>query len=351
MALVILGIGAGLALAELWLRYSPIASQRGIVPRVSASRFETQPGLLAPGRYTRGRGHLPKERISINSLGFRGPAIRRDKAPGVVRILVVGDSVVFGLNVNDSETLPARLHRELQRRCNTPIEVVNAGVSGSTITGQRELIRRALPLQPDLVVLNFFPNDIGDLIGGNSHWSWMERERARDATVWGRIRIHLRRAHVWRFLADAKQRIATRLRAATTLENSSDKTLEGVLRDRYLAGLRSLDEELRRKQIPLIFSSLPDHPGRETRLHEERIQWFVGAAGSLNRPVVDLTPALRPPLPEYYLLPSDGHPSALAYERAAGHLAAAIPSLPPLDRWCDAGATSLTAEASLEYAE
>lgn len=63
--------------------------------------------------------------VRINDLGMRGPA----PEPGGTRVLVVGDSMVFGYGVDAEQALPATLERALQQR---GVDAVcgNAGVPG-----------------------------------------------------------------------------------------------------------------------------------------------------------------------------------------------------------------------------
>lgn len=85
---------------------------------------------LAPGY----RGSLrlmldaPDTRVEINALGLRGPEIP-PKQPGDERVLVVGDSLVFGYGVEAEQTFVAQLESRL-RAGGRAIAVGNGGVSG-----------------------------------------------------------------------------------------------------------------------------------------------------------------------------------------------------------------------------
>lgn len=58
---------------------------------------------------------VPATRFAVDALGMRGPGIA-GKQPGERRVLVVGDSLVFGRGVGDGETLPARTESALRAR-------------------------------------------------------------------------------------------------------------------------------------------------------------------------------------------------------------------------------------------
>ena len=54
--------------------------------------------------------------LSTNGHGFRGREVAHAKPPGVVRIVGLGDSVMFGQGVADDETYLAILEAELNAR-------------------------------------------------------------------------------------------------------------------------------------------------------------------------------------------------------------------------------------------
>ena len=95
--------------------------------------------------------------IRINSLGFRGAEIARDKAPGVQRVVALGDSATFGPSEEEC-AYPFLLADLLAPR---QVEVVNAGVEG--YRSDRALVhlrRDVLPLQPDVVTVFIGWNDL-----------------------------------------------------------------------------------------------------------------------------------------------------------------------------------------------
>lgn len=113
---VVLGVALGCALAEavFWFR------DDGAFPHVNFYRPDAELGVrLEPGATMRlGFQDNPVTDITVNASGFRG----RDWSAGTGEILVVGDSQVFGLGVNDGETMAAQL-AEITGRA-----VINGGV-------------------------------------------------------------------------------------------------------------------------------------------------------------------------------------------------------------------------------
>ncbi len=106
------------------------------------------------------QGEFQGVRVSINSDGFRGPPIDRVKRKGVRRILLLGDSLVFGWGAPQEAIFPIQLER-LAREAGYPWEVIPAGVvSWNTRTEAEYLSKRGLDLDPDVVVLVVLPNDV-----------------------------------------------------------------------------------------------------------------------------------------------------------------------------------------------
>lgn len=105
-------------------------------------------------------------KITTNSLGYRNKEFTLEKKDGTKRILVLGDSMTFGVGVKDDETYPYLLEQLLKQKSQTNIEVINAGFTDgfSPDSYYVHLKKRGLLLKPDLVVLGFFVwNDISDL--------------------------------------------------------------------------------------------------------------------------------------------------------------------------------------------
>lgn len=119
--------------------------------------FNSPDGRLRPGA----GGLLCGASVTINSYGERGPVYSKRKPPGVYRICVLGDSVVFGLGVEDDLRYARLLEGMLRARVNRAnIEVVPLAKIAYRLSGYRErLLGRALEFQPDLIVLGFLLND------------------------------------------------------------------------------------------------------------------------------------------------------------------------------------------------
>jgi lysophospholipase L1-like esterase len=119
-----------------------------------------------------GVSHRPNYRgqwISTNAQGFRGTVDYGEKAPGTLRVVVLGGSAVWGPLVHDDETIPAYLQEELESRLGQPVEVINSGVTSErSFEELRRLIAYILPLKPDVVVVYDGRNDL--FFGNSPKW-------------------------------------------------------------------------------------------------------------------------------------------------------------------------------------
>lgn len=139
----------------------PVNSIRTLIEltgEAEAPYFQLRPGLDTTYATWR-RGTL--SHIHVNALGFRDGDRAVPRESGVRRVVVTGDSITFGIGVNDEEAFPQQLQRQLAEQGTTDVEVWNAGVPGYAMADHLGLLRRRiLPLRPDLVVLQLSRNDV-----------------------------------------------------------------------------------------------------------------------------------------------------------------------------------------------
>jgi len=103
--------------------------------------------------------------VTFNGLGLRDPRQSVAKPPGTFRVLLLGDSFMEAVQVDERHTTAALLEERLRRlRPDLNVEVINAGVAGwSTSIESLYLDADGRRFQPDLVVLAFFVgNDLHD---------------------------------------------------------------------------------------------------------------------------------------------------------------------------------------------
>jgi hypothetical protein len=102
-----------------------------------------------------------------NAFGMREREVVMPKPAGLVRIVLLGDSYVFGLNIADQERLGAVLERSLSERGGgVRFECLHYAVNSWNLASECEFVRRQLEaLQPDLVVQVSVSNDLNDVSG------------------------------------------------------------------------------------------------------------------------------------------------------------------------------------------
>lgn len=115
-------------------------------------------GIFRGFSYPRAEFRVP---IKINSTGFRSWrefAVKQDQS----RILILGDSLVQGLQVREDETLTAVLEKNLNAKSSASYQVYNFGLSSTGTAHQYRLFFKWFKLEPRIVILSFFPNDLTD---------------------------------------------------------------------------------------------------------------------------------------------------------------------------------------------
>ena len=107
--------------------------------------------------------HRAQNSAGLNRWGYRGPVVGR-KAPGELRIVMVGGSTVFGYGGPWHEAPPAALEAELRAaHPNARISVVNLGYNNEGAYAARPTLEDYRYLDYDLVILYQGYNDrLGD---------------------------------------------------------------------------------------------------------------------------------------------------------------------------------------------
>jgi len=101
--------------------------------------------------------------ININSHGFRGSEIQKEKPSDVYRIFVVGGSTTFSIRAaSDELTHPGMLQTRINNaNLVMKVEVVNAGVIKFTTSQELILIKkRIIEFDPDLIIMYDGVNDL-----------------------------------------------------------------------------------------------------------------------------------------------------------------------------------------------
>jgi lysophospholipase L1-like esterase len=100
--------------------------------------------------------------LHINALGFRGPEIAVQNAPGSLRIAYLGGSTTFCAEASsDAATWPALVTAELAKSTGVPCDYVNAALPGIGLKELRRILEfRVARLKPDVIVIYEATNDL-----------------------------------------------------------------------------------------------------------------------------------------------------------------------------------------------
>ncbi len=155
-AALILGLAVTLALAEagvrLFWRDAPTAPGGGASLPILQVRDPRVLYRLVPNS----TGIWNGTHVRVNSLGLRGPDHPVPRVGEGRRVLLLGDSMIFGAGLPEEETISARLENLMPEA-----EVINAGVFGYNMVQQIALLEEIAPTyRPDVVIAGFVHNDI-----------------------------------------------------------------------------------------------------------------------------------------------------------------------------------------------
>lgn len=114
--------------------------------------------------------------VTANSLGFREREFERPKPPGTYRVLVLGDSLTWGVGLEASQRYTNRLEALLrERNPQRSVEVLNFGLAGGPTVQEARILAHVAPeVEPDLVVVGFCQNDpkIGSSVESPESRAW-----------------------------------------------------------------------------------------------------------------------------------------------------------------------------------
>lgn len=328
LILLLLSLFVGATLIEAgfrWLGPQPLRPRR-IEPGVpflvkAGGRLEYVPNsnfasIYDPAADPRGYfGESGRIDYSINAYGFRGPAPTTPKAEGVVRIACLGDSFTFGEGVRYEDAWPAVLGRELAGQ---PLEgysgaeSLNAGIQGNGLLDYLMWYgTRIEPLDPDIVVLCFFMNDLMETNETIQINDQMHREA--ELTFLGRY------SAVMAFVE--QRRRAEQLQASLfqsirkSFDDDGRKTLRAAL-----AGLEDYSNEQGFRLLVVVFPMLWGLDGDYPLVDQHAI--FEDACIQAGVEHVDLLGVFKGDRAEsLWVHPTDQHPNEIAHRRAAQAIA------------------------------
>jgi hypothetical protein len=263
--------------------------------------------------------------VAVNALGMRDREVTAATAPGLQRVLAIGDSQTFGNGLPLDATWP----KQLGERLGAGVEVLNAGIPGTdTWQHDRWLAEIQRSLRFDLVVLGLYANDVVPLPQRIGSAVALSNDRAH------RISYVVRRSAVATALWQAFGSLRAQL-APDPGAQREQAIVTGVEPAAAEAGWRQVEVSLREMQrtareagADLLVLLIPRRDQVSGRLGADGFQQRAASiAARLGIEVVDGRPPLRAAygaLGDRLFLPWDGHDSAAANRVLADALVAPV---------------------------
>lgn len=294
-----------------------------------------------------------RSQVRINSAGLRDVERPLRKPEGVTRLLVLGDSMVEGLQVELEQTLSKRLAARLAEAMpGRAFDAINAGVSGSTGPMARlYLEREGLAYDPDLVIVAITTrNDVQEA-------AEMREPRlppGYNLRTFVRSRFHLyglaekavnnapRLRNALAALGILSPALPVRVRAGVSDEvhlfDGSLAPFEVLGYERLFKAYDQIIKACRERGVPVLFVIIPSYfqasgyaaalgepgiVGRMVKNRREIQDRLLGFFANRRVPALDLLPGAKLK-PAAYFLPSDQHFTVAGHAFAGGEIARAI---------------------------
>jgi len=282
---------------------------------------------------------------TLNEWGLRGPSFEAEPAPGVTRIVCLGDSFTMGWGVADDETYPIALQAWLdENAAGSSCEVLNVGTSDHNTVNERRVYEQIVRgWKPDVVVLGHVPNDvqpetlgIGGRISRFEFW-------LQSTAIASFLRLKLKRGgqfHAALGVENRRNRKAYAEHRETIVSDPEDRIAAPFWKV-SLDALAGLVDATRMDGVPIVIVRFPARSHlvaieaagragprnrrelrRSGQLAEARLR---AEASRLGAPYVDLSPEFRRLGSGRAFGPIDlGHPSAGGHRAAAQRIGAAL---------------------------
>lgn len=324
VALGSLVVAAGIAELGARLRWGTPLAERLPISRIQA--HPTRGWEMVPGEdhYTY---HHP---VAINSLGLRGEEVPpRDPDAPELRVLALGDSLIYGQGVADDQTLPVHLEAALEEGdpAGRAWRVVNGGHRAYDTAQELALLEDLGPvIAPDVVVLFWYWNDLKERDMAATHAYYTETGPVPFDTgvpMEGGVKLRwqllqlLRRSALVMTLHDALQ---ARSDAEQPPEAFVDQGMERL--EEHLVSFRDAAAAAGRLAVVAIVPDanelLGPHPSADISARA------ADRARAVGLPVIALVEALEPAYREegrLPVVPYDGHYDGEGNRRMARFLA------------------------------
>jgi len=302
---------------------------------------------LVPGFEGFGPLDIP---VKINRDGFRDSHHQKEKPPGVLRVLGLGDSFMFGWGVQEEEAFLRKLEVGLEYRIKRPVEAINAGVPGWGLNQYYLFLKRTgIQFSPDIVVVAYFVDDLSGPVqdqippesqyDGRLHFkgsilhysrlfnflkslSHLVREKNRSTRVDYLHDLEVRRAEFSKRTGHLISELTTSM-----TERYSSMLIE------HLQRLSTLAEAAKAEMVVMLVPDISQLHHPESQLINRVL---LKLCRDLSIPFVDMTPVFEKSMDpaRYYLWPKDPHTNSLGHVEMAAALERVICEMSQLKLAC-----------------
>ena len=203
-----------------------------------------------------GAGWNPEWSASTDGQGLRRNGGDRELPPEAIGICL-GDSIMFGVGLNDDETIPALLSRFVSQSLAQRFECLNFGVSNYTTAQEVEFFRfkRAVDQNPIAVVLGIYINDFKTspgrmrVIDGRTELVQPGAAPWPSADFWD--------LRLWKLATSSATVLRDELRRRGLYPQANSKPLKPEQIAAVYGALDELREMLKPGNVPLLIVSFP----------------------------------------------------------------------------------------------
>ena len=277
---------------------------------------------------------LENPSYQVNSIGLRDREINPQKPANSYRIMIIGDSFMFGSGMPENEfTTPRVIERVLSKdfsKSGRELEVLNAGIPGSLTADWVEILKKAgTQFKPDLILVVFF---LRDGTNTSSLGSFFGPIRKEIETINSKRPLY-GISKLFTFFVDRSDRLDLSARYSKALIDSYTGTTEQQAEwSRAKTNLRIIQksaEDLDAKMALAIYPVLVELGAKYPfKAINDAIEKYCN---SLSVPVFDMLPAfLNQFEPELWVSAYDQHPNKKAHQIAAEALVPFIKNISDL---------------------
>jgi lysophospholipase L1-like esterase len=280
-------------------------------------KFISDDPLIGHAHRPNSQEHLMGVDVNINSKGLRDREIPYERTSSALRIVMLGDSFTEGWGVPFEQTFSKRIEKLYAAHGRT-VEVVNTGVGNyNTIMEVEYFLNEGYKYQPDIVVLNFIPND-AEPVPPHTQPNLVMRHCYSCVFLIGRMDMLLRQFSM---------RPDWKTYYSNLYGNGNAK---GWMDAKMAIG--RLAEYCKAHGIHLLLAHLPDIHGFQPYPLQEVTDLLEQTAKENGVDFVDVMPAFKGYEPDkLWVSPTDAHPNGLGNEVIANALFQKLETLKSAD--------------------